>query len=434
MRFLFLFLLFSSNLLLATEGDPLKPLAGTHGRTEDQPLGSDALLREILASHPELAFYEAEIAAAKAGRAGAGALARPEVAVELGRKRVRDVTGAVAGEGEVWSISVTQTFEWPGRLGLRKAIANTQVQLAELGLARFRQALEARARTLLYGLHAAQAKADAVAEVAGRFAALKQTFLAREPAGISPELETRVIEASELALQRRAAEADLEVQAALLELNQLRGASPGHALRVAARPVRFGDIPDDATLVGAARENNFDYRIRRSEIEQQSGEVRLARHERRPSISVSPYASQENAGERESTVGVAVSLPLPGGARGRSEIGVAEARQRQAEIALVVAERELERNVRLTAQTVRVKAEAAARTATNSLQRFREAAELADRHFRLGAVPVGTYVEMQHSYLEAVEALLANERDALEAGLKLQQLTGLTFEVAEVAP
>lgn len=434
MRPFFVLLLLSSSFLLAAESYRGEPLAGAHSHPEDKPLESEALLREIVSRHPELAFYEAEVAAAKAGRSGAGALARPELAVEIGRKRVRDVTGAVAGEGEVWSVSVTQTFEWPGRLALRKAIANTQVELAELGLARFRHALEARARTLLYGLHAAQAKADAVAEVAARFAALKQTLLAREPAGIAPELETRVIEASELALQRRAAEAELEVQAALLELNQLRGAPAGQPLRITPRPLRLGAIPDDAALLDAARENNFDYRIRRSEIEQQAGEVRLARHERRPSISVSPYASRENAGERESTVGVAVSLPLPGGARGRSAIEVAEARQRQAEVAVSVAERELEREVLLTAHTFRVKADEMARTTAASPQRFREAAELADRHFRLGAVPVGTYVEMQQSYLEALEALLANERDALEAGLKLQQLTGLTFAVVEVKP
>ena len=42
----------------------------------------------------------------------------------------------------------------------------------------------------------------------------------------------------------------------------------------------------------------------------------------------------------------------------------------------------------------------------DSVGRFKEAAELADRHYRLGAVPVATYVELQKQYLEAVEALL----------------------------
>ena len=224
------------------------------------------LVAEIAANNPELKFYDAEIATAKARGRGASALSDPELSVELGRKRVKDVTGMLAGEGTAWSVSVTQTFEWPGRLALRKAIANSNVQLAELGLARFRHALESRARTLAYGLHAANAKAGAVREVADRFTALKETYLAREPAGITPQLETRVIEASELALQRRATEAELELQAALLELNQLRGAAPDAPLRVDAPEMKFGEAPTPQALLTAARENNFDFKMRRAEL------------------------------------------------------------------------------------------------------------------------------------------------------------------------
>ena len=62
-----------------------------------------------------------------------------------------------------------------------------------------------------------------------------------------------------------------------------------------------------------------------------------------------------------------------------------------------------------------------------SVAEFRKAAELADRHYRLGAVPIATYVELQKQYLEAVEALLDTRREALEAAQQLQLLTGLDF-------
>ena len=55
------------------------------------------------------------------------------------------------------------------------------------------------------------------------------------------------------------------------------------------------------------------------------------------------------------------------------------------------------------------------------------AAELADRHYRLGAVPIATYVELQKQYLEAVEALLDTKREALEAGQEIQRVTLLTL-------
>jgi cobalt-zinc-cadmium efflux system outer membrane protein len=403
-------------------------------RSADTPLRLDPLVTDIVARHPELAFYEAEVAAAKAGVRTAGLRADPELALDLGHKRVRAGAGGPASDGAAWSVSVTQTFEWPGRLALRKAIANGEVGLAELGLARFRAALDARVRTLAYGLHVADTQAAAVREVADRFTALKETFLARDPAGITPLLETRVIEAAELALQRRATEAELALHAALLELNQLRGAAPDAALVVAAPALRFKDAPATDALLAAARENNFDFRIKRAELEQQGFAVRLAQNERRPAISVSPFYSQEKADGRESVIGLGLSVPLPVTGRARSVTEAAEARRRQAETAALVAQRELERQVFAAAHTFSTKLAEIRRWAPETAQKFREAAALADRHYRLGAVPIATYVELQSSYLDAVEALLATQQEALAAGLNLRLLTGLDFNPVEVAP
>jgi len=85
----------------------------------------EALVAEALQRNPELKFYEAEIRAAKAGRKSAGLFANPEVSGGIGQKRVTD--GGLSAEGIAWSASVMQPFEWPGRLGLRKAIANRDI-------------------------------------------------------------------------------------------------------------------------------------------------------------------------------------------------------------------------------------------------------------------------------------------------------------------
>ena len=424
----FLVLLPTASLLLATG------LRAQSAPPEPPPISLSTLVNEIAAKNPELNFYTAEIAAVKAGGRHAGVLADPEISLSAGHKRVRDLTGAFVGEGTAWSVSVTQTFEWPGRLALRKSIANRQTELAELGLARFRAALTARAQTLAFGLHAANVKHAAVLEVAARFATLKETFLAREPAGITPLLETRVIEASELALQRRATDAGLALHSALLELNQLRGAVTDAPLRVTAPALKFNDPPSADTLLGAARENNFDFKMRRVELEQQGFVVRLAQNERYPAISVSPFYSRESAGDRESILGLGISVPLAVSNRARAGVEVAEARRRQAETAIQLAERELDKEVQTAAQTFTAKVAEMRRWSPDTVEKFREAAELADRHYRLGAVPVATYVELQHGYLEAIESLLDTQREALTAGLKLQQLTGLDFSAVVLAP
>ena len=387
-----------------------------------------ALIAEITAQNPERAFYEAELAAARSSARAATRPADPGISVELGHKRVRPADHGFAAEGAAWSVTLTQTFEWPGRLALRKAVASRDITLAQLGLARFEHALAARARILATGLHSAATRADAIREVADRFAALKETFLARDPAGLTPLLETRVIEASELALQRRATEADLALHAALVELNQLRGAAPDAALRIDAPQdyaAALAAPPAVVALLAAARENNFDYRMRRVELEQQGYAVRLARHERRPPIAVSPYFSQEKAGDTERIIGIGLSVPLPVSGRATAAADTAEARRRQAEAAAAAADRELERDIHLAARTLQTKLTETARWAPDTIAKFRDAAALADRHYRLGAVPIATYVELQTGYLDAVESLLATRAEALEAALRLEQLTGV---------
>jgi len=392
----------------------------------------EALVSEIAAANPELQFYRDEIAAVRAIGRLATSRAAPELSVEAGRKRVRRSIADV-GDGAVWSVSVAQTFEWPGRLALRKSIANAELELAELGLARFESALRARAHTLALGLAGAEIQASSAREVADRFAALKRVFLARDPAGLTPLLETRVIEAQEIALQRRAASAELAVYSARAELNQLRGQPADTPLEIAPTALQFNPAPDPAALLAAAREKNFEFRAKRLELEQQGYAVQMARTDDRPSFTVSPFVSQENAGERETVAGLGLSLPLPSAGRTHAA-AAAKARQRQAESAVRVAEQELARSILEAAARFAVRRAEHARCSGEGVERFREAAALADRHYRLGAVPLATYVELQQAYLDAVEALLETEREALEAGLQLQLLTGLDFHAVEARP
>lgn len=407
-------------------------VACTVARAESTPPRTVGdLVTEILDRNPELAIYAAEIDAAKAGLTAAGSRENPVLSIETGRKRVHDTAGLLAGEGAVWSASIAQTFDWPGRLALRKAVANRDVALAELGLARFRAALAQRARVLALSLAASQERAAAAAEVSARYRALRDLFLARDPGGITPLLETRVIEAQEIALQRRATDAQLALHAALGELNQLRGQPADAPLTIATSPQRFTAAPETDALLAAARENNFEFRSAKLELEQQGFAVSLARHERRPSFTVSPYITQESAGDRERTVGIGLSLPLPASRRAGASVAAAEARRRQAEAAVLVAQRNLEREVLTAARRYAAKTAEAADWSPDAARRFRDAADLADRHYRLGAVPIATYVELQNSYLEAIDALCQTRLDALEAAGALELLTGTPLVDAE---
>lgn len=388
-----------------------------------------ALVDEALAKNPELKFYEAEITAAKAGRKTAGLLGNPQLSGDVGHNAQK--FGGLSGEGVAWSLSVLQPFEWPGRIGLRKAIANHDIELAQFGYERFKIALASRVRALAYGLFAAQEKSAAAAEVAERFKALREVLVQRDPAGLTPLLETRVIEATELNAQRKASEAALATQAALLELNQLRGVAPDTGLSVSQMRLVFSPPEDKGALLRLARTNNFELKARALELAQQGFRVDLAKNERYPTISVGPsYSDQKASSEEQRIIGVGISLPLPLWNRNKGNIEAAAARQMQAEVSLNVTEREIQRKTIEAALTYETKLREMAKWRSDSVQHFREAAEVADRHYRLGAVPISTYVELQKQYLDAVEGLLDTKKEALEAAAQLELLTGLPLPLA----
>ena len=385
----------------------------------------EILVGEVLENNPELKFFAAEIDAAKGSRKTAGSWANPEASGSLGQKRVWNQEEELTGKGETGDIVVTQTIEWPGRIGLRKAIADRDIELAELGLEQFRMLLASRMKVAAYEFLAAQEKSAATREVADHFSALREVLVQRGQAGLTPQLETRMIEAMELNMQRKASQASLAAQAALLDLNQLRGASPNAKLSLAPLNLSFHPLEkNQEAFITLAKSNDFSVRARKIELARQNYQVGLAENERLPVVSIGPSVSQEKAGDRERILAAVVSMPLPLWNLNQGDIDTAKAKRVQAETSLVIAEREVERRVIEAIATYETKLKEMAKWHPDSIQHFREAAELADRHYRLGSVPVSTYIELQTQYLETIEGLQNTKKEALEAANQLKLLTG----------
>jgi outer membrane protein, heavy metal efflux system len=392
-----------------------------------------ALVRQALANNPELKFYAAEIAAAKGTLKTAGTMRNPELNTEAGYKNTRDNSGGPSGEGAAWSVSVNQTFEYPGRIALRKAIAKGDIDVAELYLQQFRLTLAARVRTLAYNISIAQERSIAARQVADRFQALSDVLAQRPPAGVTPLLETRIIDANTLNFRRQEREAVLTAKTAAAELNQLCGRPATAALQVNAGELNLLQMSLQ-TLVDAARANAFDIRIRERELAQQGFRVALARNERFPAIAVGPYYSQENATDKEQRAGIGISLPLPLWDRNVGNIETSRAREEQARASLLSTQREVERRVTQSAATFEANREQVAEWQADTVAKFRESAEVADRHYRLGAVALPVYVETQKQYFEIAGALQDMKKDALQAAQELEILTRVKLYREEERP
>ena len=399
-------------------------VAPGYAAPEPVPVTIAGLVTQALLSNPELKFYKAEITVAKAGRSAAGKFANPELNLDLGHKRVQ--SDHARAEGIAYSVALAQPIEWPGRLGLRKAIADRDIALAELGVDQFRAFLAARVKILGYSLATQQENAAAAAEVADRITSVKEVIVQREPGGIAPLLEAKILEASEITVQRKASEAAVEMQKALLELNQLMGRRADSPLQVKRTEYESPPPAPLVTLLNQAAQRNYAIRVRRAELEQQGLKVALSQNERYPTFTVGPSVSHEQAGDRETVIGLTLSLPLPFWDDGRAALTTSEARRLQAEAALQSTFRDVEREITeawLILETQRKRLDG---WKSGSLESFADAARLADRHYRLGAVPISTYIEMQDKYLDATAAINATRLEVLRASLDLEQLTGST--------
>jgi cobalt-zinc-cadmium efflux system outer membrane protein len=260
--------------------------------------------------------------------------------------------------------------------------------------------------------------------VSKRFQALLSVLVQRDIAGVAPMLEMRIIEASAFTLSRRASEASIAARNAQFELNQLRGLPVSTPVAVARTNIPLKPAPALEKLFTVARERNFDIRTRIAELEQQGLRVQLSRNERWPSVSIAPYVAGEKASDEQREFGLGVTIPLPILNQNAGSIETARARQSQAEVALNVALRGVERKVATALDSYETFLAEMAEWPPNATAKFRDAARKGDENYRLGALPIATYTELQKQYLDAVDALLSTQGDALEARQQLELLTG----------
>ncbi len=386
----------------------------------------DALVADIVAHNYERQFYERELAAAKVARAAAGRLADPDVTVEFGQKRTTDPVGQAGGSGPEYSIAVLQPLEFNGRIALRKAIADREIELAELGYRQFVATLASRARTLAFTLFNAAAKADAAREVEHRVTTVAEVVVQRDLAGPSPLIEARVLEAGAITARRQAEVAQQEYNATLYELNQLRGTPFAATLRLVRPSLALPPLPPTEVLLDRAHAGNFEIRSLQAQLAQQGLHVSLARRSRVGAVSVGPYYRDEKAGTNDRYIGLSVRVPLPLWNAQAGAVATEEARAAQAESALFAQTRTVDRAIFEQASLYRERTAGLARLEPGGAERFREMADLAERSYRLGAVTVTLYLDAQRQYLDALTAVLDTRRDAEAARLQIDLLTGAT--------
>lgn len=394
----------------------------------------DELVTHALANNAELRVFETELAAAKGQRLQAGFFKNPEISTEIGGRTVRDSENLLQGNGTTFSIAVTQTFEFPGKGTLRKAIANKNVEIAELGLEQFRLALAGQVRVLAYEHLAAVAEAEAAEAVYRQSHEIGSQLSSQTGFGARQQIEIRLVQASLIQLAQAIKEASLRREETRTKLNALSGLPQSLPLGIREQLLPPRAHLESSELVFAAQEKNPLLKIRQRELERSARELTAARLDIAPDFAIGPFFGRDVAGDTEQNIGATISATVPLWDWNIGNIRSARARREAAEALRVKAERDLEAQILSRLKAYELSRRQLGMIPSGLLQNIRDASALAATQLRNGSINAQLYLDAQSAYLDALRNSQNAVLDAWRAILDLNLLTGGAAEAERDRP
>jgi cobalt-zinc-cadmium efflux system outer membrane protein len=310
----------------------------------------DALVQDALARNPELAFYERQIAA----------LPKP----------LAD------------SATIPQPLDFPARERLRAAVLNLDAPLARLYLEQFRFVLAGEVRLKAIEYQSETEISTSAATLAQRTTALVRMLEKRPAAGNAALIEARILEGAAIPFVSEAARARVEARRLRIELNGLLGRKPDARLTVENA---FVLPPENRPIEGKTLMDD----LRAAEIER--GFSGLDPIVGLGSFTLTPWFGREESADS------LTGFTRPSGT-GASSPGEARARLLDDARAKIV--REIDRREATSAAAREVAAAVPEELAPN----LKSAAELADRQYRVGAIPISLVLEVNRESLGAIKS------------------------------
>ena len=382
----------------------------------------EALVGEVLAHDPELKGMEADVEAAQGARRQAGFWKNPDLSVMYANRQLR-MTGANSN-GFSDSIGVTQVFEFPGKATLRKALADQDVTTAEIGLRQFRQALAGRVRLLGYRYALAEENRYAADLVAERSKELIALLEKRPKAGLQAMFDSGALSGNlaELAASERGL--DQEALADRTELNLLRDWPADTAFTVI--------LPDDRQTLPSDL-NAFIVKSLGTSLILQLKKVDFAHSQKRlsaskldvaPDFAIQPYYSLDKADDHDQKIGASLTVTLPVWNQNQGNIAAAKANVVKAEATIEQARQDLELSLTKLYQGRKLIGAQLQQVGPDTLRQLASLADLADRHYRLGAINLQTFLEAQRQYIATTQSVNQAILDDASASYDLLLLSG----------
>jgi cobalt-zinc-cadmium efflux system outer membrane protein len=367
------------------------------------------------ASSPFQDAAAAGIRAAEAQRRVAGLRPNPSIVGEA-----ENVAGTGIYQGlrsSETTVGLALPLELGGKRGARIAVANAQIGRAGLQAEIARADLRLRV-TQTYNAAVAAQRRFAIAE--GQVVIAVEVLRGarvRVQAGRASPLE-----------EQRADVARIAAEGALERARRSAEAASGNLARLLGMPVGqldrswFDTVPSVGAFLPPKRSGTLTVAAARADLDTATAQVRLARSQRVPDLTVSASARRlEQTNDVAAVFGI--SIPLNVFNNGRASIAVAEAQREQSDALRRVALLDAEQDV-TTAQAEAENAATSARNATGpALAAATEAARIARIGYREGRFGQLDLLDAERTLLEtrtaAIDALAALH----DAQARLERLT-----------
>jgi cobalt-zinc-cadmium efflux system outer membrane protein len=328
------------------------------------------------ASSPFQDAAAAGIRAAEAQRRVAGLRPNPSIVGEA-----ENVAGTGIYQGlrsSETTVGLSLPFELGGKRGARIAVADAQIERAGLQAEIARADLRLRVTQTYNAAVAAQHRIGIAEDQLGIAAEVLRAARARVQAGRASPLE-----------EQRADVARIFAEGTLERVRRSAEAASGNLARLLGMPVGqldrswFDTVPSIGAFLPRRTSRTLTVAAARADLDTATAQVRLARSQRMPDLTVSASARRlEQTNDVAAVFGI--SIPLNVFNSGRASIAVADAQREQSDAQRRIALLDAEQDV-ATAQTEAENAATSARNATGpALATAIEAARIARIGYREG--------------------------------------------------
>lgn len=416
-------------LAVALGGATAFPAKGqeTNATPSTNVLTLDAAIRFALENNPDIRVLSADIAAARGEVTTAKTWQNPEISVAPGFKTIRDPS-ETQFHGD---FGLEQTFEWPGKRALRRAVAEKNVATRQIALAGFRSQLAIQVRRAYFTLLATR---EVIALREQRLALAKSFVDAAKKkveGGFAPDFEATKAEVEVVAAQKQLREAQAQHDAARVALNALMGRKPIEPLAVAGTLADGVGLPNQSMLFEKALVLNPAVKVQEAEAERTGLSLQSTRKSRLPDFKVGPNLEYTRD---EQIVGFGLSLPLPLWDKKKGEIATATAAQERALAELEKLRREILRDVATASQNLTAAKESLAFYTPALRDKLKAALDAAAQSYSEGRTPLLLYLEAQRTYFDTQADYFETLQKLFAAQAELESAIGVSLDQLSQPP